>query len=133
MRVQDRRGFVHRQFVREGWRADQAVLIFVLGTKTGERLESDIDTSSVRRLDGARYIFTPCRDMGDEWDNPNGTSATTCKVYEAYKVSIANLLTTLKLVPGHRELATDGPKSVRLGRFGCTAGVADLYQAAHRR
>ena len=89
LRVQDRRGFVHRQFVREGWRADQAVLIFVLGTKTGERLESDIDTSSVRRLDGARYIFTPCRDMGDEWDNPNGTSATTCKVYEAYKVSAA--------------------------------------------
>ena len=69
----------------------QAVLIFVLGTKTGERLESDIDTSSVRRLDGARYIFTPCRDMGDEWDNPNGTSATTCKVYEAYKVYAACL------------------------------------------
>jgi hypothetical protein len=74
---------VLRQFLREGWNSSQAVLIFVFGTRTGERLETELDTSTAEILPGAEYIFTGCRDFGDEPDNPNGTSSTTCKVYEA--------------------------------------------------
>ena len=43
----DRRRPVLKQFVREQWTDRQAILIFVLGTKTGERLEYDLDTSAV--------------------------------------------------------------------------------------
>jgi hypothetical protein len=74
---------VLKQFLREQWTDRQAILIFVLGTKTGEKLELNLDTSSVEQLPGAQYLFTDCRDFGDEPNNPNGTSSTTCKVYEA--------------------------------------------------
>ena len=80
---EDRRALVTRQFLREGWNRSQVVLIYVLGTRAGERLETGLDTSGVKRVPGVEYLFTGCRDMGDEPDNPNGTSATTCKVYEA--------------------------------------------------
>lgn len=82
---EERRGFVYRQFMREKWQDSQVVLIFVLGTRTGPTLKEELDTSGVQQLPGATYIFTPCRDFGDEFDNENGTSATTCKVYEACK------------------------------------------------
>ena len=79
----DRRRPVLKQFLRDQWTNRQAILIFVLGTKTGERLELDLDTSAVEQLPGAQYLFTDCRDFGDEFNNPNGTSSTTCNVYEA--------------------------------------------------
>ena len=78
-----RRRPILRQFLRENWGSSQAQLIFVLGTKTGDRLEKDLDTSVVQQHPGAVYLFTGCRDFGDERNNPNGTSSTTCKVYEA--------------------------------------------------
>ena len=78
-----RRAFVTRQFLREGWNRSQAVLLYVLGTRTGDRLEYAIDTSGVQRAPGVDYLFSGCRDFGDERQNPNGTSSTTCKVYEA--------------------------------------------------
>ena len=78
-----RRQPILRQFLREGWSNSQVQLIFVLGTKTGGRLEQDLDISGVQQHPGAAYLFTECRDFGDERNNPNGTSSTTCKVYEA--------------------------------------------------
>lgn len=78
-----RRRFIVNQFVKEGWTEKQVVLIFVFGTRTGKRLEYALDTSRAEMLPGAKYLFTSCRDAGDEFNNPNGTSATTCKVYEA--------------------------------------------------
>jgi hypothetical protein len=80
---ESRRRPVLQQFLRENWSSSQAQLIFVFGTKTGERLEKDLDTSVVQQHPGAKYLFTECRDFGDERNNPNGTSSTTCKVYEA--------------------------------------------------
>ena len=79
---EDRRRPILRQFLREKWTTSQVILIFVFGTKTGERLEKDLDTSVVQQHPGAKYLFTECRDFGDELNNPNGTSSTTCKVYE---------------------------------------------------
>jgi hypothetical protein len=35
-------------------------------------------------------VFSDCRDYGDERNNPNGTSATTCKVYEGLKYVAAH-------------------------------------------
>jgi hypothetical protein len=78
-----RRRPVVRQFLRERWTSDQVVLIFVFGTREGPRLEQELDTSHAEMLPGAKYIFTGCRDLGDAPNNPNGTSSTTCKVYEA--------------------------------------------------
>ena len=80
---ESRRRPVLRQFLRESWSNSQVQLLFVLGTKTGDRLEQDLDTSVVQQHPGATYLFTECRDFGDERNNPNGTSSTTCKVYEA--------------------------------------------------
>ena len=83
MHWKERRRPVIKQFLREQWTNKQAVLIFVFGTTTGHQLEHTLDTSNAEQLPGANYIFTKCRDIGDEFDNPNGTSSTTCKVYEA--------------------------------------------------
>ena len=83
MEWSQRRRFIFNQFMKEQWTERQVVLIFVFGTRTGDRLETALDTSRAELLPGAKYIFTPCRDLGDEFNNPNGTSSTTCKVYEA--------------------------------------------------
>ena len=80
---EDRRALVTRQFLRERWNRSQVVLLYVLGTRTGARLETDLDTGSVHRAPGVDYLFSGCRDHGDEFGNANGTSGTTCKVYEA--------------------------------------------------
>ncbi len=83
----ERRSYVLKQFLREKWARSQVVLVFVFGTRTGPRLEHEINTSSVEqeRVPGVDYFFSPCRDFGDEENNPNGTSSTTCKVFEACK------------------------------------------------
>lgn len=79
-----RRAAIFKQHARGNWKKSQAVLLFVFGTKTGPKLEQDLDMSSLAD-EKINYILTPCRDFGDEPNNPNGTSATTCKVYEACK------------------------------------------------
>lgn len=83
-----RRNYVYRQFLREQWDPSEAVLIFVVGSKTGPRLEEDLNLTSIyeeQQSTGMSIVVTPCRDMGDEVNNANGTSSTTCKVYEAVK------------------------------------------------
>ena len=88
----DRRAHVLKQFLREKWPRSRAVLVFVFGTRTGPRLEEALDTSPVdkERVPGVDYFFSSCRDLGDEMNNPNGTSSTTCKVYEACKYIYEN-------------------------------------------
>eukprot|EP01038_Epipyxis_sp_PR26KG_P009127 gene9127-12311_t len=65
------------------------IFLWIFGTKTGKELESDVDISTVYQdnphIPQKDIIFTSCRDDGDEWDNANGTSSTTCKTYEAIK------------------------------------------------
>jgi hypothetical protein len=85
-----RRMVVLKQFKRE-LHLFNAHLIFVVGTRQGRFLEDEVQgissaiEESKRHQDypRIRYLFTKCRDMGDEPHNPNGTSSTTCKVYEA--------------------------------------------------
>jgi len=70
-----------------------AHLYFIFGTRQGKSLEQEVDGLQAARTEASfeeidspvRYLFTECRDYGDEFDNPNGTSATTCKVYEALR------------------------------------------------
>lgn len=70
-----------------------AHLYFIFGTKQGKTLDQEVDGLDTARAEAARerrgspvrYLFTECRDHGDEFDNPNGTSSTTCKVYEALR------------------------------------------------
>lgn len=73
---EERRRFVHDQFAKEGWRADQAVLLFVFG-----------GAANVTVYPSAHNVVTGCRDMdyGQEYNSAEDTSSTTCKVYEAYK------------------------------------------------
>ena len=83
------------QFRRENWRRSEVVLLFVYGSKTGAQLEKDLDYRSIHVgrenfTQGVDYFVTSCRDYGDEFNNPNGTSATTCKVYEALKYIVSN-------------------------------------------
>jgi len=84
-----KRARVQQQFRRENWSRSDAVMIFVIGSKTGKYLEQSINTTSVLKEDGDFYI-SDCRDYGDEVDNVNGTSSTTCKVYEAIKYIHSN-------------------------------------------
>lgn len=65
---------------------------FIIGTLTGDRLDRPASGLAAVRREAAlepnpdvRYHFAPCRDFGDEYDNANGTSSTTCKTYEALK------------------------------------------------
>jgi len=85
----DRRTFVYQRFLREGWKRSEAIMFFVFGSRTGERLEYEIDVTPVYG-EGIEFFISNCRDFGDEFNNPNGTSATTCKVYEAIKYIYRN-------------------------------------------
>ena len=67
-------------------------LYFVFGTRAGPLLERETELLDSGRAEAAletdvrvRYLFTNCRDNGDEVNNPNGTSSTTCKTYEALR------------------------------------------------
>jgi hypothetical protein len=82
---EERRQRVYTQFAREGWQSQQAILVFVFGTKAGIGLSESVDTSGIAEYPGVRNAFTCCRDEGDEPNNPDDTSSTTCKVYEALK------------------------------------------------
>jgi hypothetical protein len=83
-----RRYYVYRQFLREKWDPSIVQLFFVVGTKTGKYLEQDLNMTSIyeeQQATGARFLLSQCRDFGDEENNGNGTSSTTCKVYEGVK------------------------------------------------
>eukprot|EP01038_Epipyxis_sp_PR26KG_P008662 gene8662-11705_t len=87
----DRRVSVNKQFERENWNRNEVIIIWVFGTKTGPKLEFDLNVSSVYQekfMNKNNVLLTNCRDNdvnNDYLDNANGTSATTCKVYEAMK------------------------------------------------
>jgi hypothetical protein len=67
--------------------------VYILGTRDGPSLQYELPTREAVRdemlqnshVDNLHYLFSPCRDKGDEWDNPNGTSSTTCKTYHGFK------------------------------------------------
>jgi hypothetical protein len=48
-----------RQFVRESWRPDQAVLLFILGTKAGKQLEIDLPRNA-HEFQGTMHAKMPC-------------------------------------------------------------------------
>jgi hypothetical protein len=87
----ERRRAVLRQFRRE--QHTGVHLIFVLGTRYGQRLEFELpavadvqkEIQSETHHPSIRYLLSGCRDLGDEPHNPNGTSATACKVYEGLR------------------------------------------------
>jgi hypothetical protein len=87
---EDRRRWVHSQFQREGWSKNKVALLFVFGSRSGEKLKDTVDTSGVVKYPGTENVVVYCRDLGDEPNNPDDTSATTCKVYEALKHIVAN-------------------------------------------
>ena len=82
-----KRAFVYRQFLREKWNPSDAIIVFVVGSKTGPRLEEDLNMTSIvaEQSAGIPIFVSDCRDYGDEVNNANGTSSTTCKVYEGVK------------------------------------------------
>ena len=84
---EDRRKYVYAHFEKEGWKREQVTLLFVYGNRTGDSLQDFVDTSVVVKYPMALNIVTGCRDMdyGQEFNSRADTSATTCKVYEAYK------------------------------------------------
>lgn len=86
-----RRHQVNEQFLRGGWGSQSVAMLYVLGTKGGKQLEKELEIDQTMREEislyrgKVEYFFSDCRDMGDERNNPNGTSATTCKVYMGLK------------------------------------------------
>ncbi len=82
-----KRARVYRQFLRERWNSSDAIIVFVVGSKAGPRLEEDLNMTSIvaEQSAGIPIFVSNCRDYGDEVNNANGTSSTTCKVYEGVK------------------------------------------------
>lgn len=85
-----RRHFVNRQFAKEAWRREDVVVFWVLGSKTGKRLELDLQANLSQVMtepfmSQSNTLITSCRDSGDEENNANGTSSTTCKFFEAMR------------------------------------------------
>jgi len=82
-----KRALVYRQFLREKWNSSDAIIVFVVGSKTGPRLDEDLNMTSIvaEQSAGIPIFVSNCRDYGDEVNNANGTSSTTCKVYEGVK------------------------------------------------
>ena len=87
---EERRCSVYTQFEREGWTRDKVSLLFIIGNASGAGLEDSVDTSKIVQYPLALNVIVNCRDYGDEFDNPDDTSGTTCKVYEALKYIAAN-------------------------------------------
>jgi hypothetical protein len=87
---EERRCAVYTQFEREGWARDKASLLFIIGNASGAGLKDTVDTSKIVKYPLALNVIVNCRDYGDEFDNPDDTSGTTCKVYEALKYIAAN-------------------------------------------
>ena len=87
---EERRCSVYTQFEREGWTRDRVSLLFIIGNASGAGLKDSVDTSKIVQYPLALNVIVNCRDYGDEFDNPDDTSGTTCKVYEALKYIAAN-------------------------------------------
>jgi hypothetical protein len=87
---EDRRRHVYRQYAREGWTDKQVVLLFVFGNRSGANLADSVNVSSVTRYPRAANVVVNCRDFGDELDNPDDTSGTTCKVYKSLQYIAAH-------------------------------------------
>jgi hypothetical protein len=86
----DRRLPVNAQFAREQWSPSEVVVVWIVGTRTGPRLETALDVSAVfaephMTADNVMVFASACRDDGDEPNNANGTSSTTCKFYEGMR------------------------------------------------
>ena len=88
-----RRERVAATFISQGWKPCHVHLAFIVGTKAGKHLEHSLNASSMMHAEmdqyashtNIHYVMSPCRDLGDEFDNPNGTSSTTCKTYHGFK------------------------------------------------
>lgn len=88
----ERRQYVNDLFIHQRWLPFQVHYVYMIGTKAGKYMELTLDTSKVqyeemekyKHVENIHYIFTECRDFGDEPNNPDGTSATTCKVYQGF-------------------------------------------------
>ena len=86
----ERRTRVLRKMRRELGNSTHVYIVF--GTRSGSRLEREASDLNLARQEAEReadprirYLFTECRDTGDEYNNANGTSSTTCKTYQAIR------------------------------------------------
>jgi hypothetical protein len=74
---------------RELGNSTHVFFVFKFGALDGPKLEFNDIRLHMAKKEAAvesdvrvRYLFTPCRDYGDEPNNANGTSSTTCKTYQ---------------------------------------------------
>ena len=89
---ENRRMYVYEQFVRERLAPQQAILLFIFGNRTGNNnlLEEPVNTTGLVQYKNATNVVVNCRDYGDEYDNPDDTSGTTCKVYKSLIYIVSN-------------------------------------------
>lgn len=71
-----RRKYVQREFTREKWPMNTAILLFIFGNGT---------LSHTLRTSPTTVQIHECADTGDAFDRTDDTSATTCKVYMALR------------------------------------------------
>ena len=67
-----RRKYINDQFLRQNWRTQSVVMIYILGTRDGKRLEKELNVSQevkdeIEKVEGRiQYFFSACRDEGDQ-------------------------------------------------------------------
>jgi hypothetical protein len=88
----NRRRKVTETFLQQQWSPCLVHYVYILGTRAGAMMEETLPLDTVqeeidmyKHVDNLHYFLSGCRDEGDEKNNPNGTSATTCKTYEGFR------------------------------------------------
>lgn len=90
-----RRKIRTKSFIEDNYSPEFIHLIYFFGYKTGPSLEYNVDLSLIyeeskeySNYSNIHYVYTACRDFGEEYNNANGTSSTTCKGYQAAKHAV---------------------------------------------
>jgi len=97
MEWKERRRIRNLRFLMDNYSSEQIQMFYVIGDRAGDDLGIQLDLSAIKEEEQSysmhlnlRYVYTDCRDLGEDFGNPNGTSSTSCKVYRAMKYAYQN-------------------------------------------
>lgn len=80
-----RRTAQNRRFKMENWRRDEVVFLYVFGMRDVKQLENSVDYSSLMNEQDIEFVGTPCKDFGEDKDDPTDTGSMACKNFEVLR------------------------------------------------
>jgi hypothetical protein len=92
MHWRHRRDPINKAYNKQQWPFHQVQFLYIMGDRGGTQLELQLNTTNLNHeiddykyIQNLRYWVSTCRDFGDEESNSNGTSSTTCKIYQGLR------------------------------------------------